>query len=68
MADASLKQRMYLSDLYDQLGWKKDGIRDMSVSEASTAISNAKRHIEEHGVPNDGTETYQDGIGDDSWW
>jgi hypothetical protein len=51
--DATFKQRKALFNIYSALHWdyKLKTIRTMTVDEASTAIADAQKYIDEHGFP-----------------
>ena len=48
--NATFKQRKYLFDLHRRLKWPVQGIRDLSVSEAQTAISKALKAIKQQKI------------------
>lgn len=48
---STFNQRRALFKMYDALGWCKQGIRDMTVKEASEAIDRAKNYINKNGFP-----------------
>jgi hypothetical protein len=56
--DSTFNQRKALFNMYSALGWDLKGIREMTKEQASAAIQEAQKYIDEHGFPHSDEEPY----------